>query len=523
MANDKITMLKLKRLLQLLSAGLSQNSICKELGMSKTTVSRYGKASQQTGLTYQELLHLKESDLESILQPKSSVPLPDARKEDLDSLMEEYVRELNRPHVTIQLLWEEYIAKNPDGYQYTQFKKYVNDYQKSHSYAYHKTYIPGKEWQIDFAGDPLYLTDPMTGSHTKVVLLCCIMPYSGYAYCRALPNATMENFFYGLTLGIEYMGAAPLVAKSDNMKQWVKHTNRYEPNFTDETERWCLHYGIIPEACRVRKPKDKAPVESLVNHLYHYVYARIRNERFATLELLNARLAELLNEFNSRDIKRKNISRLDIFLREEKPLMNELPEHPYRFRYRKEVKLGANYHVYAGEEMHSYSVPYQYVGQMVKVLWDMECVEIYVKNDRVAIHRRSHQRYGYTTEESHMPPNHIAYKNSNMMDAESLKRRALQNIGTSAKWAVESMLTSRAFPQQAYRTCNTFFRVAGQYGTARVETACSMMKSQGRSFTLESLKHMLAHNMDMSPAGEQIISVTPQNADVRGPESYTTI
>ena len=36
MANDKITMLKLKRLLQLLSADQSQNRICKELGKSKS-------------------------------------------------------------------------------------------------------------------------------------------------------------------------------------------------------------------------------------------------------------------------------------------------------------------------------------------------------------------------------------------------------------------------------------------------------------------------------------------------------
>lgn len=54
--------------------------------------------------------------------------------------------------------------------------------------------------------------------------------------------------------------------------------------------------------------------------------------------------------------------------------------------------------------MHSYSVPNQYVGQQVKVLWDMQSVEIYVKNDHVAVHRRSHQKYGYTTVESHMSP-----------------------------------------------------------------------------------------------------------------------
>jgi hypothetical protein len=38
MANDKITMLKLKRMLQLLEAGTSMNDICRTLHMSKRIV-----------------------------------------------------------------------------------------------------------------------------------------------------------------------------------------------------------------------------------------------------------------------------------------------------------------------------------------------------------------------------------------------------------------------------------------------------------------------------------------------------
>ena len=41
MANDKITMLKLKRMLQLMDAGRSMNQICHDLHMSKRTVHAY--------------------------------------------------------------------------------------------------------------------------------------------------------------------------------------------------------------------------------------------------------------------------------------------------------------------------------------------------------------------------------------------------------------------------------------------------------------------------------------------------
>ena len=51
----------------------------------------------------------------------------DALQEDL----EYYVRELERRHVTMYLLWEEYRQKHPDGYGYTQFCYHLNQHKAS--------------------------------------------------------------------------------------------------------------------------------------------------------------------------------------------------------------------------------------------------------------------------------------------------------------------------------------------------------------------------------------------------------
>lgn len=228
------------------------------------------------------------------------------------------------------------------------------------------------------------------------------------------------------------------------MTQWVKKSSRYEPRFTDATDQWCLHYGIMPDVCRVRKPRDKGPVEGLVNKLYQFIYARIRNEVFYTLDSLNSRILELLDEFNCKDIKRKGISRRDIYMREEKPLMNVLPLTPYRFRYQKEFTISSNYHVLVGSEQHSYSIPYHYVGKPAKVLWDMDTVEVYVAAERIVIHKRNFAAYGYTTLENHMPANHIAYKRTKEYNASAIQARALY-IGQATKWAVDSLLASRNF------------------------------------------------------------------------------
>ena len=45
-----------------------------------------------------------------------------------------------------------------------------------------------------------------------------------------------------------------------------------------------------------------------------------------------------------------------------------------------------NYHVQLTEDHLYYSVPYQYVGKKVKVLYDNRVVEVYLETDRIALH-----------------------------------------------------------------------------------------------------------------------------------------
>ena len=456
MSNDKITMLKLKRMLQMLAANRSFQAICDELHMSRRTLSNYKQAALCTGRPFLELSRLDDDQLTNLFLPSSPVPVADERKEVLELRLKDYLSELRRPYVTVQLLWEEYISEKPNGYKYTQFKKYLLDYKKSREYSYHNIFTPGYEWQIDFAGDKLYLTDTKTTIRTEVVLLCCILPYSSLSYAIALLNATMEQLFYGLSKALEYLGGVPQTVKTDNMKQWIKKISRYEPSFTEATEQWCLYYETNPEAVRVGRPRDKGPVEGLVNKLYQFIYARIRDETYSTLDSLNNRIFELIDEFNNRDIKEKGFSRFDIFNREEKGMLKPLPLEPFRFRYQKEVSVSSSYHVSVGSEKHSYSIPYQYVSQKASVLWDMETVEIYVSGKRVAVHKRGFVKNGYTTLDEHMPPVHLAYKRSREYNAAAMRTRAAL-IGVKTVEAIEMILSSRIFPQQAYKSCRGVF------------------------------------------------------------------
>ncbi len=524
MANDKITMLKLKRMLQLLDAGRSLNDVCKELHMSKRTVHNYKQRAVSSGISISDLRKLDDVQLNVILQPKSQVPLPDERKTELEDNLEKYLREWKKKYVSIKLLWEEYFAANPQGYKYTQFKKYLKEYGKSREYSYHNVYLPGEEMQIDYAGDKLYFRDNSEGKWIEIVVLCCVMPYSSKSFAMCALDSTQENLFHCLSLCLEYFGRAPKVAKSDNMSQWVKHGGRYEHSFTESTDEWATHYDIIPDMTRVRRPKDKAPVESLVNQVYKYVYARLRNEIFFSLDELNAAIFKLMDDYNSRPMQVRGESRDEIYYRDEYPVMKELPVVPYAFRYRKVVTLGADYHIVIGKEQHKYSAPYQYVSKSVTVLWDMETVEIYYNLERIAIHKRSFDKFSCTTVLNHMPPSHQAYKRGRELNAEDYLKRALM-IGPEAKWAVSKLINGPILPQYAYRNCRSFFCFADKHGSQRVERACALIHAQTEAFTFQLLKNIIEKDMDKANISgtTDIISTTPYNDNVRGASSYTKI
>jgi len=254
-------MQRLRQILHSLACGKSQNAICAEAHCSKRMVSGYKQVADSTHKSYEELLAMPDSELKTIFIPEKTPVSDDGRREELERMMPEIVKRLNRKHANIQYVYEEYYQKEcSDCYSYTQFKKHIGQYREKHDYSYHNIHEPGKEWQIDFAGDALYLIDDKTKEKQKLVVLVCVMPYSNLVWMMALPKATTEWFYHGLDRGLEYMGAIPHVAKSDNMKQWVTKSDRYSLSFSDANVEWALYYGIESTACRVRKPRDKGPV-----------------------------------------------------------------------------------------------------------------------------------------------------------------------------------------------------------------------------------------------------------------------
>lgn len=193
MANKEIAMSKLKKLMRILSEGGSLNDVVKACKMSKRDASYYKKYLQTMPLPLSEMYKMDEFSLGKLIRPESpSVPKPDGRKEVLDKEIKEYALDCLRPHKTLYYEWEKYYKLHPDGYQYTQFKKYVNEYIKNHDYKYRNHYNPGEMAMFDPAGDKLYLKPRFELDGIPVTVLCAVMPYSNFGYMIALLPCEMS-------------------------------------------------------------------------------------------------------------------------------------------------------------------------------------------------------------------------------------------------------------------------------------------------------------------------------------------
>lgn len=178
MAGKRTEMSKIKQILLLHKDGMSNRKIGERLGLYKETVNKYVNAAKSDSKSIEELIKMEEPELQHRFSAGNAAYSD--KRFDAQEDLEYYVRELERRHVTMYLLWEEYRQKHPDGYGYTQFCYHLNQHKAS---AAPEVSLPksnfregGNELFIDFAGDTMSYVDLDTGGRSQMPDLRCMPP-----------------------------------------------------------------------------------------------------------------------------------------------------------------------------------------------------------------------------------------------------------------------------------------------------------------------------------------------------------
>lgn len=493
MAAERLDMRQVKSVFRLrLTEGKSQSEIATHLGIGKTTVREYLHRLNKSGLqSWSDIEALDEVDLERRLGFSAA---PFARKEDAMPDWSYIHREMSRKHVTLALLWTEYREQNPDGYGHTQFSEHYNRWRGKLSVVMRQSHKAGEKTFIDYSGDGLWLTDPKTGERREAELFVAALGASSLVYAEATQTQSSPDWVSSHVRMSEYFGGVSEIWVPDNLKSGVNKADRYEP-LLNETYRECAsHYGACVIPARAGRAQDKAKVEVSVQVAQRWILARLRGRVFTSIQEMNEAIWECLEILNNRKMRHVNKSRRELFEELEKAALKPLPAGRYEFAEWKKATVNIDYHITF--DHHRYSVPYQLVHESCDVRATATVIEIFRRGKRVASHRRSYKRGGYTTSKEHMPKGHREY-------AEWTPERVIRwskQIGPNAAALVEKILATKVHPQQGFMAALGLIRLEKPYGKDRVEKASARALEVG-AHSYQFVKQMLKNNMDGGTKG----------------------
>ncbi len=103
------------------AAGLPSREIARRMGAAPSTVRLIIRRFEAAGLSWPLPDELTDAALEARLLAKTGNGNRQGHRRIAEPDRATVHRELKRKHVTLSILWEEYIAVEPDGYRYSRF------------------------------------------------------------------------------------------------------------------------------------------------------------------------------------------------------------------------------------------------------------------------------------------------------------------------------------------------------------------------------------------------------------------
>lgn len=118
---------------------------------------------------------------------------------------------------------------------------------------------------------------------------------------------------------------------------------------------------------------------------------------------------------------------------------------------------------------HHYSVPKEYIGKRVNIVYNSETLEIFHGLRHVATHYRDDTPYGYTQKASHnLPGRHGSYEK----DLGEIFQRAISIDNIVLVYLKEVAAHKRYLPI-AFRSCRGILSLERRFGLERLVVACA--------------------------------------------------
>ena len=263
MPAERIAMRQVRDVLRLRAAGVSGNEIARRVGVAPSTVRLTLKRLAAAGLRWPLPTEMTDAALEAQLFTAVGTKQGHRRRAEPDWVAVH--RELKRKHVTLQILWDEYIERCPDGYRYSRFCELYRGWASRVSVTMRQSHAGGDKLFVDYAGDPVpVIVDRLTGEIRRAQIFVAVLGASNFTYAEASWTQALADWIGAHTRAFEAIGGVPNLLVPDNTKVAVIKACLYEPQVNRSYAEMAAHYGTAILPARPRRPRDKAKVEAAV-------------------------------------------------------------------------------------------------------------------------------------------------------------------------------------------------------------------------------------------------------------------
>jgi len=337
----RLSMRKIREVLRLkFDGGQTNRRIARSCHISRPTVADYLLRFEEAGLKWSAAAALDDTTLErKLFAPAPAASTTERAVPDWG----EVHRELRRKGVTLTLLWHEYKAAHPEGYQYSWFCDQYRAWAAKLDVVMRQEHRAGEKLFVDYAGQSVEVVDQRTGEIRAAEIFVAVLGASSYTYAEATWTQQLPDWIGSHVRAFAFFGGTSKLLVPDNLRSGVSKAHRYEPDINPTYADLAGHYGVAVLPARVRKPRDKAKAEVGVLLVERWILAALRNRTFFSLAELNREIARLLDRLNARPFKKLPGSRQELFGQIDRPALRPLPAQPYEFAEWKKVRVNIDY------------------------------------------------------------------------------------------------------------------------------------------------------------------------------------
>lgn len=303
---------------------------------------------------------------------------------------------------------------------YSTVKLYIADIKKRENIFIRIHTKAGEEAQVDFGY--VGLTFDNNRKRRKTWVFNMRLSYSRKDYYEKVYDQRVETFIRCHINAFNYFGGVPEYVKIDNLKAAILEANFYEPIYQEAYKNFAQYYGFKPIPCRVRKPNDKAKVESGIKYVKNNFFA---GRTFIDGDDVDKRLSDWQEKVcNSRVHGTTRKIPNEVFLAEEKSKLRSLPAEEFKLAEVGTRKVYHDCHIFVGYNY--YSVPFEYIGKDVETELGDNLLKIFYKGQEIAVHARLTKRGEFSTKESHYPK----YKMQSATEYQEKYQLKMREIGS---------------------------------------------------------------------------------------------